>query len=340
LFSAWREFAQGKRKRKDVMLFEFNLEDNLFNLHAELKNETYQHSNYTAFFVQDPKLRHIHKAGVKDRVLHQAVYRVLCRIFEPVFIFDSYSSRLEKGTHRAVNQLDKFCRKLSQNNIKKIWVLKCDIKKFFDSVNHKILMKIISRRVKDPAALNLIQKIVDSFEKISNTGPSATNEARRAGIPLGNVTSQLFANIYLNEFDQFIKHKLKVKFYLRYCDDFVILNPDRKKLEAAASIIGGFLKEKLDLTLHPRKIFYRSYFQGVDFLGYVVLPYCRLLRRKTKKRMIRKLAEKKKELAVGVLDEQKFQQTLNSYLGVLRHCDGSKIKKEIGVCLGIVNIAD
>ncbi len=318
LLAAWREFSRGKRKRKDVMLFEFNLEDNLFLLHKELKNGIYRHSNYTSFFVQDPKLRHIHKAHVKDRVLQQAVFRVLYQIFDPTFIFDSYSSRLEKGTHKAVNRLEKFCRKLSRNNTRQIFALKCDIRKFFDSVNHEILLTIISRRIKDLAALNLIREIIGSFKKTLKTG-----------IPLGNVTSQLFANSYLNEFDQFVKHKLKVKHYLRYGDDFVILTQSQSEAESLVEPIKNFLAAELALKLHPQKIIIRKYFQGIDFLGYVVLPYCRLLRLKTKKRLMRKIREGKNKLTIGLISKESFNQSLQSYYGILKHCQGYKIKKKI-----------
>ena len=129
---AWKEFKKGKRKKVDVQEFEFNLEDNLFQLHRELKDRTYQHSNYTAFSVNDPKPRKIHKAIVRDRVLHHAIFRILYPIFDKGFIFDLYSCRIGKGTRRAVNRLEKFCRKLSRNNTKNIFALKCDIKRFFN----------------------------------------------------------------------------------------------------------------------------------------------------------------------------------------------------------------
>ena len=295
---AWREFKKGKRKRPDVQDFEFNLEDNLFQLRHELKNQTYRHGSYASFYVTDPKLRHIHKATVCDRVLHQAVFRVLYPIFDRHFIFDSYSCRLDKGTHRAVNRLETFCRQLSQNNAKPIFALKCDIKKFFDSVDQKILIGLISRKIGAVDAIWLIEKIIKSFPQ---------------GLPLGNVTSQLFANIYLNELDQFIKHKLKEKRYIRYCDDFVILGDDPLYLLKLSEEINSFLADNLKLSLHPDKIIIRQYRQGIDFLGYVVLPYHRVLRTRTKKRLLRRVTGK----------------NIPSYLGVLRHCRGFRIKQAI-----------
>lgn len=315
---AWWEFRHGKKNKPDVQLFEFNLEDNLFQLRQELKSKIYQHSHYTPFYIQDPKLRRIHKASVRDRTLHHAVFRILYPIFDKEFIFDSYSCRLNKGTHKAVNRLEKFCREPSKNHTENIFALKCDIRKFFDSVNQGILLKLIKKKVQDEKAVWLIEKIIKSFEN-----------ADAKGLPLGNVTSQLFANIYLNELDQFVKHNLKIKHYLRYCDDFVILGENRDDLTNLIQPINNFLKDKLKLTLHPDKIIIREYHQGIDFLGYIVLPYHRVLRTKTKRRIFRKIRSKNQEFLIGEISEESFNQRLQSYFGVLKHCKGYKIKKKI-----------
>ncbi len=214
---AWQEFRKGKRNKPDVQRFEFNLEDNLFQLHQELKSKTYQHFNYTSFSICDPKPRRIHKAMVRDRVLHHAVFRILYPIFDKGFIFDSYSCRLNKGTHRAVNRLQNFAANQVKTIRRNIFALKCDIRKFFDSIDQDILLDLVKNKIQDIDAIWLIEKIIRSFDKENNKG-----------LPLGNVTSQLFSNIYLNELDQFVKHKLKIKYYLRYCDDFMILAENRK----------------------------------------------------------------------------------------------------------------
>lgn len=318
LFSAWQEFSGEKMKKKDVLEFKSRLEDNIFNLHRELKSKIYQHSHYTAFSVCDPKPRRIHKAIVKDRVLHHAIFRVLYPIFDKSFIFDSYSCRIEKGTHRAVRRLEKFCRKLSQNNIKNIFALKCDIRKYFASVDQKILLKLIQRKISDENTVWLVEKIIKSFPE---------------GLPLGNVTSQLFANIYLDELDQFVKHNLREKYYLRYCDDFVILGENEKDLLKLINPISNFLKSKLKLSLHPNKIILRKYSQGIDFLGYIVLLHHRVLRTKTRRRMFKKLRVKYKDLHNGLISEKSFNQSLQSYLGILKHCDGHKIKKDISAII-------
>lgn len=290
------------------------MEDNLFQLHHELKSGTYQHSHYTAFNVCDPKLRRIHKACVRDRVLHQAVFRILYPIFDKSFIFDSYSCRLDKGTHRAVTRLENFAHQLSRNNRQNMFALKCDIRKFFDSVEQNILLGLIKSKIDDKDVVWLIEKIIKSF-------PS--------GLPLGNVTSQLFANIYLNELDQFIKHKLKIKHYLRYCDDFIILDKDRNFLEELTYQINVFLSTRLKLSLHSDKKIVRKYHQGIDFLGYVILPYYRVLRTKTKRRILRKMKSKYSDLQLDLISPESFNQNLQSYFGVLKHCCGYKIRKEI-----------
>ncbi len=280
LLLAWYGFLRGKSQKLEAMEFSRNLEDNLFSLYYNLKDGKYQHGAYKSFFVFDPKKRHIHKAPVRDRVLHHAIVRVIEPIFDPRFVFDSYACRDEKGAHAALERLRKFGWKLSQNNTKTVWVLKCDIKSFFNSIDHEILKNLLARRIQDPRALNLFQIIIDSFNK--ETGK---------GLPLGNLTSQLFANIYLNELDQFIKMTLRAKYYMRYCDDFVILDRDRELLSSYIEKISDFLKASLKMELHPKKVSVGKYHRGVDFLGFVCFPHHRILRTKTKRRMLRKLGE-------------------------------------------------
>ncbi|MCX6712227.1 MAG: reverse transcriptase domain-containing protein [Candidatus Vogelbacteria bacterium] len=302
LFNAWREFKRNKGKRQDVRLFGFNLEDNLFALHGELKNGTYQPSAYTSFYIQDPKLRNIHKAVVRDRVVHQAIFRLIYHIFDRHFIFDSYSCRFNKGIHRGVDRLEKFIRQASQNHSRMVYVLKCDVKKFFDSIDQEILSDLIKEKIKDGRTISLVQRIIISFEK-----------EKGKGLPLGNVTSQLFANIYLNGLDQFIKHNLKQKYYVRYCDDFIIVGNKLEDFNNLIEPINRFLNNQLKLFLHPNKIEIRKVTQGIDFLGYVILPHYRVLRTKTKRRVLARANS----------------QNLNSYLDVLSHCRGYKKKKKI-----------
>ncbi|MCK9379356.1 MAG: RNA-directed DNA polymerase, partial [Candidatus Moranbacteria bacterium] len=220
-----------------------------------------------------------------------------------------------KGTHRGIKKFEEFSRKASKNNKRRIFTLKCDIRKFFDSVDQEILLDLIKRKIQDQNVIWLVEKIIRSFSK---------------GLPLGNVTSQLFANIYLNELDQFAKHKLKIRYYLRYCDDFVILSDNEEYLKSLISKISEFLKANLKLNLHPNKIIIRKFIQGVDFLGYVIFPHHKILRTKTKRRMMKKISLNYKTLRERLISEEEFNQSLQSYLGILRYCDGRGIEEEIG----------
>ena len=261
--------------------------------------------NYKSFYISDPKLRHIHKAEVVDRVLHHAIVKIIEPIFEKSFIFDSYSNRKNKGTHRAIKRFKNFAWKLSQNNTKNVWVLKCDIKKFFENVNHNILISLIERKISDSQVIKLISKIVYSFKN-----------KNQKGIPLGNLTSQLFSNIYLSELDQFIKRKLKIKYYIRYTDDFVILSRNNKNFCALISKISEFLEIKLDLQIHPQKVMIKKWRQGIDFLGYVDFPYHNILRTTTKNRILKRI-------------KYSNYQSIQSYLGILKHCRSHGIKRKI-----------
>ncbi len=318
LFAAWNEFKKGKRKKRDVALFELHLENNIFALHRVLTNKTFFHEPYTDFYVCDPKRRHIHKASVRDRVLHQAIFRVLYPVFDKHFIFDSYSSRLNKGTHAGVARLKDACCKVSRNWKSSAWVLKCDVRKFFDSIDHGILRSLINEKVDDMELLALLDILFASFE---NT--------KGKGLPLGNVTSQLFANIYLNELDQFIKHELKARHYFRYCDDFVIVHADQTFLETAENRIAQFLQEKLLLHLHPYKVEIRKVRQGIDFLGYVVLPHHIVLRTKTKKRMLRNLWNGLQHITSGEIDKSQLSATLHAYLGILSHANANHLTNNL-----------
>lgn len=314
LFLSWKEFKRGKSKKYDVGQFDQDLESNILKLHYELKNKTYCHSKYVSFYIQDPKLRHIHKATVRDRVLHHAIFRILYPIFDKTFIFDSYSCRINKGTHRAINRLNQFATKVSKNNSRNCFILKCDIKKFFDSVNQDVLINLIKEKINNHEVVWLLNIVLKSFVK---------------GLPMGNITSQLFANIYLNKLDQFVKHQLKIKYYIRYCDDFAIAEDDKERLNYCITEVDEFLRNSLKLYLHPSKIIIRRYHQGVDFLGYVIFPHHRVLRTKTKNRIFKKIKIKLSQLKGNKISKESFNQSAQSYSGMLNHCNGYNIKKNI-----------
>lgn len=323
LFSAWEEFRSDKQKKADVCKFELQVEQHIFKLHRELASKTYKHGPYAGFYINDPKRRHIHKATVRDRVLHHAMFRVLNPIFEPTFIPNSFSCRIGKGIHKGVLVLDQMIRKESANYTKPCFALKCDVKKFFDSVSHEILLEILGRKIKDADVMWLLTGVVDSFST------DQINLFEKRGLPIGNLTSQLFANVYMNELDQFAKHKLQVKYYARYTDDFLIISRDSEYLSELIKIIESFLADCLKLSLHPEKISICRYNQGVDFLGYVVLPHHKLVRTRTCKRIFRKVKDRVREYKRGVIDKESLDQSMQSYLGILTHADAFVMSEKL-----------
>jgi len=305
---------KGKTKREDVQLFRLDLMDNIFQLHEDLANHTYTHGPYQAFRINDPKPRKIHKSSVRDRLLHHAVYRILYPFFDRTFIADSYSCRLQKGTHKAMNRFRRFAWQESQNNTRICWVLKCDIRKFFENINHEILLDILTERIPDKKIMTLLENIIESFS--SGAG---------RGLPLGNLTSQLFVNIYMNEFDQAVKQVFGITHYIRYADDFVIFYHDKSRLEELLPKFADFLEEHLSLELHPKKISIKTIASGIDFLGWVHFPNHRVLRTTTKRRMFRRIAERKGNEA-----------TVQSYLGLLSHGNARKLQVAVDKLAGLV----
>lgn len=292
----------GKRKRRDVAKFSSRLMDNVLALHRELSAKTYRHGPYHAFKINDPKPRDIHKASVRDRLVHHAIYRILYQYFDRKFIFDSFSCRRDKGTHRAINRFRKYGRVVSRNQGRTAWVLKCDIRKFFTNIDHEILKRVLAKYIKDAGILWLLEEVMYSFPR---------------GLPLGNLTSQLLVNVYMNEFDNFLKREMKVRYCVRYADDFVVLHESKKYLEDILPKLSDFLWKELKLSLHPDKVFIKTLASGVDFLGWVHFPHHRLLRASTKRRMFRKLKENTRTAS------------LVSYLGMLDHGNTHNLRRKI-----------
>lgn len=306
LLLAWQEFVKGKKAKSDVINFSSRLFDNILQLHCDFANKTYRHGGYRSFYIADPKLRHIHKANVRDRLVHHAIYRQLYPLFAKTFIADSFSCQLGKGTHRAVRRFNTFAYRASKNNTATCWVLKCDIRKFFENIDHGVLLAMISDHIADRGIIDLLSEIIRSFE--ARTGK---------GLPLGNLTSQLFVNIYMNKFDQFAKHKLKARHYLRYADDFVIMSDNRESLNKDLRLADEFLRKELKLELHPQKVFIKTIASGVDFLGWVNFSNYAVLRTKTKRRMF------------SCLRENATPQALASYLGLFKHGNAYGLRQEL-----------
>ncbi len=303
---AWSEFVKGKRSKQDVQVFSRALIDNIDVLHWELASGLYRHGGYQHFVIHDPKRRDIHKASVRDRLVHHCVHRMLYPYFDRRFIADSFSCRTDKGTHRAMDRFRSMANKVSHNHTRTCWVLKMDIRKFFASINQNTLLRQLDGFIVDTRIVYLLREIIFSFHTVPGFG-----------LPLGNLTSQLFVNVYMNEFDQFVKHALGIKFYIRYADDFVILSRDREHLNELIPEIDAFLFERLLLQLHPDKTFIKTLASGVDFLGWVHFPDHRVLRRSSRHRMFRKLR--------GDPREEVYQ----SYRGLLAHGNGGKLQRKL-----------
>lgn len=288
--------------------FSLRFMDNILELRSDLINKTYKHGSYHAFKINDPKPRDIHKATIRDRIVHHSIYRILYPYFDKKFIFDSYSCRNDKGTHKALNRFRDLARKVSKNNTKTAWVLKGDIRKFFATIDQQVLKNILRKHIVDKDIMWLLEQVINSFHTENN---------EKVGLPLGNVTSQLLINVYMNEFDQFLKRKLKVKHCIRYADDFLILYTDKLYLENLIPKISEYLKSELKLSLHPNKVYIQTFSSGVDFLGWVHFPHHRILRTTSKRRMFRRLRQKSSD------------ETLASYLGMLKHGNTHKLVKRI-----------
>ncbi len=345
LLLAWEEFIIGKRSKPDVQLFDRNLMDNILALHTDLVNHTYKHSPYHSFYITDPKRRHIHKATVRDRLLHHAIYRILYPFFDKTFIADSFSCRNNKGMHKAINRFREFVYQVSRNHTRTCWVLKCDIKQFFASIDHRILLKILEEYIPDQAILGLLKNIIGSFSerhpersegslKLSMLDQTLRDSSLRygcvqndvhltgeipvdKGLPLGNLTSQLFSNIYLNQLDQWVKHQLKAPHYIRYADDFIFLSEDRSCLVEIIPQLQHFLADQLRLTLHPKKLFIKTIASGVDFLGWVHFSDHRVVRSTTRRRMFKRV------------QEHPTKETLQSYLGLLSHGNARGLRERV-----------
>lgn len=298
LLNAWRIFRRGKTLKADVQYFERHLEDNLFDLYEDLQALKYKHRAYKFFQTFDSKKRNIHVAEIRDRIVHRLIYDYLVDIYEPLFISNSYSSRLGKGSHLAVKVFCYFAKLIHAENHGRCFVLKCDIKKYFENVKPDILFRLLKKHIADEKILKIAEEIIYSFP---------------TGIPLGNVTSQIFANIYLNDFDLFIKNVLKVRFYIRYNDDFVILDNNPKRLNIFLGKIREYLAKNCGLEIPEHKASIRKLSWGVDFLGYTILPRAVLLRNKTKDKMFFRA---KKENFV-------------SYLGLLKRCHSFNLRQKL-----------
>jgi retron-type reverse transcriptase len=319
LLQAALKARRGKRRRANVATFEFHLERELHQLQDELRRQTYTPGPYRTFQITEPKPRLISAAPFRDRVVHHALCRVLEPIFEPGFIFDSYGCRKGKGTHAAVARFTQFIRRHR-------YVLTCDVSKYFPSIDHQILEGLIARKVKDRAVLWLVNQIIDHsnpqepVQEWFGGDDLFSPLERRRGLPLGNQTSQFFANVYLDPLDHFAKKTLRARCYLRYVDDFVLVSADKGWLAEARERCREFLAG-LRLRLHPRKAVIARAEDGTRLLGYRVFPEHRLLPRANVTRMKRRLLRMERAREEGRVTAAEEQGRIASWLGHAGHAD-------------------
>ena len=327
LVSASRKAQRGKRFQAAVAQFNFHLEKELYRLQAELQTQTYRPGPYYEFHVYEPKLRKISAAPYRDRVVHHALCNVIEPIFDPTFIFDSYACRKGKGTHKAVDRFTEFSRKNT-------YVLKCDIKKYFPSIDHEVLKTQLRRKIRDAQVLWLLDLIVDSsnpqeyVHEYFEGDDLLTVLNRRRGIPIGNLTSQFFANIYLNGFDHFVKEVLRCRYYIRYMDDFVVLEKDKARLHEVKHEMEDYLAQ-LRLKLHTDKCQVFPIKDGTDFLGYQIFPTHRRLRPSSVRRARRRLRVLREDYDSGKISWADVNHSVQSWLGHVKHADTYGLRRAI-----------
>lgn len=316
LYNAYYRICKNKRNKDYILEYEIDLETNLTNLLNDLKDNKYKPGKYREFIIYEPKERIIKALPFKDRIVHQWYIQEFIKPYIlKRFIIDTYSCIDNRGTHKAVDKLQKYMRIMNRNN-SDYYVLKCDIKKYFYSINRDILFNIMKKYISDKKLLNLTKIIIfDSDDKV--------------GIPIGNYTSQYFSNIYLHELDKYIKEKLKIKFYIRYCDDFVILLDTKDECKIIKKKIEDYLTNYLELSLNNKSKYYHNSL-GIDFCGYKIFNTHRLLRKSSKKKIIKNINKWNKKVNNNInIDLKRVELSINSWIAHSSHCNSYNLQKNV-----------
>jgi RNA-directed DNA polymerase len=342
LFDAYFTCRKNKRRTANAAAFEVNYEENLVGLWREINDGTYLPGRSLAFIVNKPVKREIFAADFRDRIVHHLIVNKINHLFEREFIHDSYACRVGRGTHFGINRIDRFIRRETANYAREAWILKLDIKGFFMSIDRGLLFTRLEAFLRERYTGADREIVIDLCRKVIFADPARNCFVRGSwrdwdglppdkslfwarpgcGLPIGNLTSQVFANFYLNSLDHFIKHTLGMRSYGRYVDDFVIVHQDRNFLAALIPLISEFLSRELHLTLHPRKIHLQPAYRGVQYLGTVIKPGRTIIANRTKGNFAaaldryNRLADARKPSST---DCAHFQSSINSYLGILRH---------------------
>ncbi len=318
LLEAFKKASKHKTVKPYVQEFEKNLKGNLIQLRIDLLFYSYRPKPLETFILHDPKTRTISKSAFRDRIVHHALCNIIEPLFEKSFIWDSYANRKGKGVLKAIQRFDFFKQKVSKNGCKHFFVLKADVSHYFDTVDHSILLEIVKKKVKDKRIIWLIKQILNNYH---------TSQGR--GMPLGNLTSQFFANVYLNELDQYVKHKLQIKYYIRYVDDFVILHNSKMFLEGLKERIEEYLSNNLSLKLHKEKTKVIPMSRGVGFLGFKLFLYHRLLKKKNKRKFLRKMRELEAIYIKRKGNYNVIYDSLEGWLAHAKHANTFKIRTKV-----------
>lgn len=329
LYRAFRQARCGKRNRLEVAEFENDLEFELTRLHRELRDCTWQPGCYRQFTLYERKPRRISAAPFADRVVHHALCRVLEPIWERRFIHDSYACRAGKGTHAALDRCTRFLRRYR-------YVLQCDVMRFFPSVDHAILLDLLGRFVRDEAVLDLCRRIIDSGAHIHPLhdgawrfpGDDLVDQMRPRGLPIGNQTSQFWANVYLHPLDEFIKRELRCRAYLRYCDDFLLFADDKATLHDWRAAIEDFMV-KLRLRIHPHKTSVHPATRGTPFLGFTLYPTHRRLARDNGVRFQRRWKRMAADCRAGRLARAELETRLRAWIAHASHGDTRGLRRAL-----------
>jgi RNA-directed DNA polymerase len=315
LLLASKKAMVSKKSKRPVASFYFNLENELIRLKDELESETYHPLPYTQFEICEPKPRKICSSDFRDRVVHHAICNLIDPILENRSIYDSYACRPSKGSHLAVQRCQGFARQFD-------YYLKCDIRKFFESTDHAVLKDRLRRVFKDPKLLRLLDIIIDH---------KVPGYAAGRGLPIGNLTSQHFANFYLGELDHFLKDRMKVKGYVRYMDDFISFSNDKIFLQELLGHINKFVREELKLDLKEKATTLAPVSEGVSFLGFRVFRNIIRIKRENLVRMRRKIRRKEELFLKGEISEKELIQSVGSISAHVSHVNSLAIRREIFV---------
>jgi RNA-directed DNA polymerase len=339
VFQAYYDCRKAKRNTWNALEFEEHLERNLMDLYYELVSGEYKPGRSIMFVITKPKAREVWAANFRDRVVHHILYNRYSELFYRSFIYDSYACIPEKGTLRAANRVQHFIRSATKNHTQAAWFLKADVANFFVSIDKQILDNLLAKKITDPWWLWLMRVILhkDPKENVyikSNktllakvpSHKSLLNAADGFGLPIGNLSSQFFANVYLNELDQYAKHTLKLRHYARYVDDIVALGKNSQELNMAYEKMADFAKNMLGVQFHPNKKEINKIKVGVNFVGYIIRPWCKYVRRSTINNMYKRTALH--------LDFEPLRATVNSYFGMLRHANAYTERKRVAMHLG------